>query len=147
MKKALVEILESIVTDRIQNAKKAMDAAQESANSEDKSSAGDKYETSRAMGQIDRDMYAKQMINAQNEMSILEKIDIAKPSISVGFGSLIETTAGCFFISISIGKIEIDGKIILAVSQNSPIGSILKGKKAGDTFIFLNKENKVISIE
>ncbi len=49
----------SIVQNRINSAATAMANAQESANSNDKSSAGDKYETSRAMGQLDRDMNAK----------------------------------------------------------------------------------------
>jgi len=36
-----------------------MDLAQESANSEEKSSAGDKYETGRAMSQQQRDFFAR----------------------------------------------------------------------------------------
>jgi hypothetical protein len=38
-----------------------MESAQQSANSEEKSSAGDKYETSRAMGHLEKDMHARQL--------------------------------------------------------------------------------------
>ncbi|MES2794821.1 MAG: hypothetical protein V4683_02590 [Bacteroidota bacterium] len=143
--KILINLYE-IINERITNAKIAMERAQESANSEGKSSAGDKYETSRAMGQIDRDMYARQLDNAQNEKAILDKIDLTKPSISIGLGSLAHTSAGYFFLSISAGKIEIEGQMVMAVSPNSPIGIILKGKKVGDGFIFLGKEQLIISI-
>jgi transcription elongation GreA/GreB family factor len=146
MKEKILVILHEMVQIRIQNAKKAMDAAQESANSEGKSSAGDKYETSRAMGQIDRDMYAKQLVNAQNERDLLLMIDVAKPSLSVGFGSLIETSAGAFFISISVGKVDIEGKAIMAVSQKSPIGLAMNGKKLGETFPFLGKNHTILQI-
>ncbi len=146
MKEKIVEILQSIINERIINAKASMDAAQESANSEGKSSAGDKYETSRAMGQIDRDMYAKQMANAQNEMAVLNRINFAIRSISVGFGCLVETSAGYFFISVSVGKIDFENKTLLAVSQSSPIGCILMGKKVGEKFIFLGKEHKILAI-
>jgi transcription elongation GreA/GreB family factor len=147
VKEKILKALEVIINERISDSKEAMDRAQESANSEGKSSAGDKYETSRAMGQIDRDMYARQLANAQNERAILQNIDITKPSLSVGFGSLVNTSAGYFFISVSVGKIEIDKKTILAVSSSSPIGVILRGKMVGDGFLFLGKEQKVLSLE
>jgi hypothetical protein len=41
----------AVLTQRINTAQAAMDRAQEAANSEEKSSSGDKYETGRAMGQ------------------------------------------------------------------------------------------------
>ena len=43
-----------LIGQRMTTAKEAMQQAQESANSEEKSSAGDKYETGRAMGHLQR---------------------------------------------------------------------------------------------
>lgn len=147
MKEKILNALEVIVNERVSDAKEAMDRAQESANSEGKSSAGDKYETSRAMGQIDRDMYLRQYLNAQNELAVLQNIDIAKPSLSVGLGTLVNTSSGYFFISVSIGKIEIDGISITVVSSNSPIGMVLKGKKVGEGFLFMGKEVRIVGLE
>lgn len=147
MKEKILNALEVIVNERVSDAKEAMDRAQESANSEGKSSAGDKYETSRAMGQIDRDMYLRQYLNAQNELAVLQNIDIAKPSLSVGLGTLVNTNSGYFFISISVGKIEIDGISLTVVSSNSPIGLVLKGKKVGDLFLFMGKEVRIVGLE
>ena len=65
-----------LINQRIANAKSAVSQAQDAANSSDKSTAGDKYETSRAMGQIDSDMNSKQLLEAEQELSFLEKIDV-----------------------------------------------------------------------
>ena len=136
-----------VINERISNAKTAMNLVQESVNSEGKSSAGDKYETGRAMAQIERDIYARQLANTQNELKVLRNIDITKPSLSVGLGTLAKTSAGYFFISISIGKIEINNQTIIAVSSNSPIGLVLKGKKVGESFLFMGKGEDVLGVE
>ena len=52
---------QKIVEHRLATAQQAMDAAQQSANQEEKSSAGDKYETGRAMAQLERDKAATQV--------------------------------------------------------------------------------------
>lgn len=147
MKAKILEKIKEIIHGRIQTAKTAMDAAQEAANSEGKSSAGDKYETSRAMGQIDRDMYARQMMNAVKELEILQKIDANKMSNIVGMGSLINTSNGYYFIAISIGNMEVSGKNIGIISQNTPVGQALMGKKAGDHFSFLGQSHQIIFVE
>ena len=53
MKLLLLNTIKAQLDEKIQVALQAMKAAQESANAETKSSAGDKYETGRAMGQIE----------------------------------------------------------------------------------------------
>src|SRR6218665_4189224 len=63
-----------LLQQRIHTARLAMDEAQASANNQEKSSAGDKYETSRAMGQIDRDMNAAQLGKALEEYRFLESL-------------------------------------------------------------------------
>jgi hypothetical protein len=147
MKVDLLLKLKQIIDERIAISKTAMDAAQASANNEGKSSAGDKYETSRAMGQIEVGMYAKQLANAQNEKSILDKIDLAIISKSVGLGTLVQTKANYYFISISLGAIMVEGKKVFAISQNSPIGAILMGKKVGEEFSFNNQKQEVLNLQ
>ena len=67
LKKLLIAHCTALLVQRITVSETAMKNAQESANSEDKSSAGDKYETSRAMGHLDRDMNAKQLLVAKQD--------------------------------------------------------------------------------
>ncbi len=61
IKTRLLALCHNYVDQRITNSKQAMDDAQAAANEEGKSSAGDKYETGRAMAQIERDKAAQQL--------------------------------------------------------------------------------------
>ncbi|NQY06416.1 MAG: GreA/GreB family elongation factor, partial [Flavobacteriaceae bacterium] len=54
----------------------------------------------------------------------------------IKLGSLVTTNKGSFFIAISRGQITIDNKMYFAIAPNAPIGQLLLGKRAGDTFEF-----------
>ncbi len=73
-KKELTEYMKGLLDARMQVAWEAMEAAQDSANDQSKSSAGDKYETARSMGQLDRNMHARQYEQVRQERVILERI-------------------------------------------------------------------------
>ena len=136
MKSLLLDTIKTLLNDKMQVANLAMKAAQESANSETKSSAGDKYETGRAMGQIERDMHAQQYEKLRRERDLIDRIDPNMVFERVGVGALIKTSAGLFFIANSMGKIIIEAQDFMVISAQSPIGAILMSKKANDTFIF-----------
>lgn len=124
------------VQERIQTATEAMQSAQESANSESKSSAGDKYETGRAMAQLERDRHAQLLADARRMLADLEKIDPRITTSVVVPGSLVQTSRGAFFLGISAGKLTIDGADYFAVSVASPIGALLLGKRVRETVLF-----------
>src|ERR1700761_1589374 len=65
-----------LIGQRITNSNEAMTQAQEAANSEEKSSAGDKYETGRAMGHLQKDMHARQLAEALKEQAALHAITV-----------------------------------------------------------------------
>jgi len=54
-------------------------------------------------------------------------------------GSLVLTSEWNFYISISAGELHIDGQKFYAVSQASPIGKLLIGKKQNESFNFNGK--------
>lgn len=124
------------VQQRIDTARQAMEAAQESANAEEKSSAGDKYETGRAMAQLERDRHAQLLAEALKLREELNRLLIDKVYQTVQPGSLVLTNRGGFFISISAGRLSIDGSDYFAVSPASPIAVQLLGRRAGDTITF-----------
>lgn len=124
-----------MLLDRIAHAEKAMNAAQESSNSEDKSSAGDKYETSRAMGQLDRNMNAKQLAQAQLELQELHKIDL-QPTQTIKSGALVTCLKDIYFIAIGLGPIFVNNKKIIVLSPKSPLAQAMWGKKKEDNFTF-----------
>ena len=149
LKQHLIDHLISLLDDRMAVAGKAMEAAQESANDQSKSSAGDKYETSRSMGQLDRNMHARQYEQARQERTILERLQAVNESGTserIALGSLVKTTAGFFFIAVSAGIITLKGETIIAISAATPIGKSLIGKEVKGTFLFKGKNRKIEEI-
>lgn len=142
-KENLLNACKALLQERIAHAEKAMKAAQESSNSEDKSSAGDKYETARAMGQLDRNMNAKQLAQAQQELNDLHKIEL-QPFQTVKTGAVIFSKTDCYFIAVGLGPITVDDHKVILLSPKSPLALAMWGKKKGDTVSF-NRQNLIIT--
>lgn len=146
IKSELVSKCLALVEQRIANAQQAMNAAQESANTEGKSSAGDKYETGRAMAQIERDKAAQQLNEAMTLKSSLSKIRIKSSGDTVSLGGLVITDKNHFFIAISMGKIGVSGTDYFVVAPATPIGKLLMGLKVGNQFSFVNQIHTIKEI-
>ena len=147
MKSEVLIYVKTYLDQRMQTSLDAMNAAQESANGESKSSAGDKYETSRAMGHLDRDMHARMYQQTREERKLIERIDESIIFKKGALGAFISTSMGDFFLSVSIGQVKIDEKSIMIISPQSPIGALLMGKMVGDNFSFRGKEAEILAIE
>lgn len=124
----------------------AMDDAQQSANEEDKSSAGDKYETGRAMMQIERDKAASQLEEALKLKWIIDQIRPEPQHERILLGSVVITNLFNVFIAIGAGKVRVEGKDFLVVGPQSPLGKELMARKPGDPFQFNNQPNAVVKI-
>jgi hypothetical protein len=142
-KKSLKEKALELINARIEAASVAMLMAQESANDSDKNSAGDKYETSRAMGQIDSEMNARQLEHANKDLTAIQNLDIGKLYDQVDKGALVITENGNFFISAGLGASEVDNQKIYFISLSSPFGQSVHHLKKGSTFTFNGKSNEV----
>lgn len=146
MKETLLEKVKELIEGRMQTSFEAMEAAKNSANEEGKSSAGDKYETARAMGQLDREMNGRMYEQARQERLSLDKIDTETLFTKVAFGALVETTMGYFFVAIGAGIIDLDAKKFMTISPQAPIGQLIMGKTAAETFDFRGKTHKIVAI-
>ncbi|SNR41078.1 3-oxoacyl-ACP synthase [Hymenobacter mucosus] len=135
------------VQERIEACQAAINAAQESANSETKSSAGDKYETGRAMAQNERDRNKVQLHQAQQLQGELQRILPELPCDTVRPGALVHTSMGQFYISISAGKLIVEGRDYFAVSAAAPVAAALAGKRAGEQAMFNGKSVQVLSVQ
>ena len=142
-KNHLKQFCQHIIEQRIAAAKEAIKNAQDAANSEEKSSAGDKYETGRAMGHLQKDMYTRQLSEYIKEMSDLLAVNATIIYNHATAGAFIETGQASFFIAAGLGKQIIDEKQILFLSPHAPLATTLQNKKQGDSFIF-NRGNLVI---
>ena len=137
----------SHVQERIHAAQQAMQVAQDSANSETKSSAGDKYETGRAMAQEERNRNAVQLQQALQLQGELQRIHPENACDTVRPGALVQTSLGWFYISISAGKLTVDGQDYFAVSVAAPVVAALSGKRAGEQVVFNGKPVQIVSIQ
>lgn len=136
LKKALYAQCTEYVNKRIENAQLAMDEAQQSANSETKSTAGDKHDTARAMQQLAAEQNAKHLAEALKLKQALLQINPENECSRVESGSLVLASNGNFYVSISAGKIEIEKVIYFAISPGSPLAQRLLGLKVGDETTF-----------
>lgn len=143
MKQQLLTLLKTQFDTRVQAAQEAMQNAQDSANEETKSSAGDKYETGRAMAQIERDRHAQLFDQLRQERAVLDRIDPDFVFQRVGLGALVTTSVGVFFVSVSAGMVVVEGQKVIAMSPQSPLGASLMGKQAGDSFLFQQKKGVI----
>ena len=130
--KALV-VCARLIEERRSAARQAMQAAQEAANGEGKSSAGDKYETARAMAQADRDRAARQLAEADELAGQLARIASSPPTTGpiARPGHLIHTDKGSFLLGVGLGKVA-DNPPLFALSLGVPAAKILIGCKMGD---------------
>lgn len=127
-------------------AEQAIAEAQQSANNDTKSSAGDKYETGREMAQQETNRNLAQLNEANKLMVALNQMGVKGTSPVVEAGSLVTTNNGAFYISVSAGTIALGGKSYFAVSPGSPIGLLLKGKKAGEQFNLNGKLYQITAV-
>ncbi|PIB36780.1 hypothetical protein BFP72_15910 [Reichenbachiella sp. 5M10] len=132
---------------KIEIAQSGMKAAQDSANNETKSSAGDKYETGRAMSQNERDMYAKQLTELLHQQKMLKTIDPQKRNQTVESGTLLRTEKGIFFLSVGLGLVKVGSLQVMAISPLSPIAQLILGKTTGDDFEWMSQVQTILELE
>ena len=133
--------------DRIGSVRNELESIQESRNSETKSSAGDKYETGRAMLQIEENNYSKQLHQLLLLKNQLEALDLTKSTRVAGAGSLVITNHGSYFISIGLGEITVESITCYCVSAISPVGQKLINKQPGYHFEFNGKKMEILEIQ
>ncbi|MEO9805346.1 MAG: GreA/GreB family elongation factor [Reichenbachiella sp.] len=145
-KKKLYDACLNLLKEKISIAKQGMAEAQASANNETKSSAGDKYETGRAMSQRERDLHARQLAELINMQKAFSTIDPDKTCLKVELGALVQTSTSMFFIASSLGAVTVDKKQIMVISAISPIAQTMLNKKVGDRFKWISNEVEILSI-
>ncbi|MDA8886341.1 hypothetical protein N8368_02290 [Bacteroidia bacterium] len=132
---------------QIEELQAAKDKVQESVVGEENSTSGNKFETARAMGQEELDRLNRQMNNFVREMNILSQISPTKPCDTGQLGALIKTDKKTLYLSVALGKVELDKETLYAISTVSPIGQLIMGKGKGDVISFAGKKEKIVSVD
>jgi transcription elongation GreA/GreB family factor len=147
MKEKIRSLIETSLNFKIDDLSKAIVQAQKSANDETKSSAGDKYETGRAMAHNTIHMYQNQMTQFMADKHIFDSINFELKSDKIANGSLVTTNIGMLFLSISIGKQMVDGTAIQTLSLSSPLGKELYLKQKGDSVMLNGKKITILDLD
>lgn len=140
IKKALFDVSTNYVEERIETAESALADNRAGLESDSKSSAGDKYETSREI--VQQEVIRNELLlnDAHNMKTVLSKINLEQEYESIQNGSLAITNHGSFFFAIAGGKFEVNKKDYFVISLMSPLGQLFKDKKAGETILFNGKK-------
>jgi hypothetical protein len=139
LKNELYQLCLNFVEQRIATANEALLQAQQASQDDTKSSAGDKFETGREMAQQDINRNKQLLADAQQQKAILQSLKDIGSSETARNGSLVITNQGSFYISISAGQLQLEGKAYFAISVASPIGKLLIGKAVGEQVFFNGK--------
>ncbi|WP_167606913.1 3-oxoacyl-ACP synthase [Maribellus sediminis] len=145
-KTQLIDRLTFEIDKKIQLLHEAIAAAKESRDNETKSSVGDKYETGRAMVQMEIEKNQAQLSKTEAFKNSLTKIDSNTQVRAITFGSLVLTSQGLYFFALPYGKIEVEGTPVFCLSLASPIGQALAGKSIGESVIFQGRELKILEL-
>ena len=146
-KSLVIEQLTQLLDEKIAVLRVNLDSLIEARNNEDKCTVGDKYETGRAMTQMELEKTQVQLAKTEDIKTTLSKIDVKTAFQEIEFGSLVETNNGNYFFSIAFGKIDINGESVFCLSPVSPIGKVMSGKKAGDKALFQGKDFEIQSVK
>jgi transcription elongation GreA/GreB family factor len=147
MKEKILATCLQLVTEKLKSLKIAMSDLRESAAQDSKSSMGDKYETGQAMIHLEQENLMSQYNEVVRTHSILSQIKSDNISQFGGVGALIETDNGNFYLSIGLGKIDVDGYSAFAIAPNSPIGSAFLGRKVGEKIDLNGRSYSITRIE
>lgn len=121
----------------------ALKNSQDAANNETKSSAGDKYETGRAMAHLENERLMRQKAELENLQSHLAKINPEISNDSAVLGSYIISDKAEFYLSVGLGQIKTG---VYAIGKDSPVAKSLWSKTVGDTFVMGPNKVKVKEI-
>ncbi|AFL85040.1 hypothetical protein Belba_2485 [Belliella baltica DSM 15883] len=139
-KAAILAKSQQILKDQIADIQKQLSDLQESSEVEEKSSAGDKYETHQEMLNQNRTLLQKQLSSSKMMLNQINAVPV-KPMQIVDEGALIKVPMGWIWVSTPMGKVSFDGIDYQLVSKDSPLITSLWGLKEGESGEF--RGNKI----
>lgn len=146
IKKALQDALHNKIEDQMASLRKAITSIEESKLNETKSSAGDKFETGRAMMQMEQDKTESQLAILNITKNKLKQISPDLKCITGELGAIIKTDTNNYYLSVSLGKTLVDDVAYYAVSPEAPLSKLLIGRKAGEMIRFRDKEISILGV-
>lgn len=136
---------QTLLKDQIADIQRQLTELQESSEVEEKSSAGDKFETHQEMIHQTRNILEKRLSSSKVMLNQLNAVPV-KPMESVQEGALFKVEMGNIWVSVPFGKISLDGIDYQLVSPDSPLVAALWNLKQGESGEFRGKKIKVLEL-
>lgn len=146
MKKTLLEKCKAEIIAKKVAIDQEMENLKTSLGAETKSSAGDKYETSREMMNQEKGKLQSQMSVLNQQLETLTEINPTVKFNKVGLGSFVKTSAANYFISISYGKVLVGEEEFFMISAITPLAQQLLNKTEGDQITWNGKSIEIKSV-
>ena len=134
MKQKILQHHQQLLQDKIDVFRDMISNLTEDAQNDAKGSAGDKHETALSMMHIEQEKLNHKLKEFLDQKAIIDKIDGTKTHSKIALGSLVQANGMLLFVSAALPKIIVDGKTIIAVSPQSPLGNKLVGNQVGFEF-------------
>lgn len=146
LKQSLLAHCRTVTQARIDSLSAALQYVKAARDGETKSSAGDKYETGRAMMQLEAAKLSRQLAEANTDYAVLDQITVSSGSEFIAAGSLVATNRGNYFLGLGLGKVKLEGRVFFCTSLAAPVGAAMMGKSVGESFTFNSLEFKVLGL-
>jgi hypothetical protein len=146
LKQELHQMMLTRFEEKISSLETAIRELQLSANDETKSSAGDKYETGRAMVHLEIEKLAQQLQAMTNARRFVASINVSEVADMVRPGAVVETSIGDFFYMVNAGDFTPAGNKFISISAESPLGKLLRHRSKGAEFTLNGKLVRIINI-
>lgn len=145
-KKNILDNCYSIVRNKMELLRNQINELIVDAESDSKSSAGDKHETARAMMQLEQEKLNRQLAELIKQEEVLNQIRFDESHDRIQLGSVIQTDRGNIFLSIPLGKMNLDQSDYMVISPVSPFGKTILGLSDGTSFEVNNTKYQVLKI-
>ena len=145
LKEKIITHCRKVFEDKINNLNNELAFLVSDLAEDTKSSAGDKFETSREMANLERQKLGDQLSINKKALGYLLNLKSSNKN-DVHSGALINTGEKYIFIAVSLGQIQVEGRTVLVISPNAPLAQALLGARVGDLRSFNQQEIKIHQI-
>lgn len=142
----LLASIHSHLSERIEAMYTDLRDLQDATSSNYKSTAGDKHDTEREMVRMEMDNLAKRIENEQRMLHQVEQCAGKNPTEKVATGSFVQTKDHLLFIGSAFGLLHLEKQAVMGISELSPVGNALLGKKHGETVDIHSRSYRILRI-
>lgn len=139
-KQQVQESCQNLLKSKIKHLMDEEKSAKASAQSDTKSSMGDKHETAREMLQQEREQIGKRIAESEKLLNDLLRMSENKTSPVIQPGSLVKCTMGWIYLTVSLGSIHIEDQKVNVISLESPFGKLIANKSKGEEVMLNGKK-------